>query len=247
MADGKLEPELTDSALSRFCSTFGGDPRSFYRQRKDGGYSHVKRRLELEDVRRHVDGTGPPIGFRPALNSKVKAPCYDLDNHNGERSRLRDAMTLRRRLRGWGLDGMIEKSGTAGSYHIWIRFAEAVSREDADRLLKQIAADIDCETLPKGGKVGGCICYPYYALGRDHRRVFLDASGKPLTFFEFLDRGGLPINPVEKFERALAFLNRLEPPSESGAARFQLLREEARGKPPQLPLASSRLLQRPPR
>lgn len=177
-----------DSMLDDFVTLFRG--RGDCYGSEQGGC--VRRPLDRDTFRRHLDGT-EPIGVYPAVPHGTPFcvwGCSDIDVED-----LGSARLLQRTLAQVGVTAHVERSRSKG-YHVWVFSAETLPAETMRRALlvaHQVADYPAREVNPKQSdvsahKVGNYVRLPYPGAftGTPERRVVLDDNDQPVPLFEFL-------------------------------------------------------------
>ena len=173
--------------------------RQFWnRQSKKWEYYKVEDSIDdftLEALKRHINAEKMPQGdrfcmgvYQVGLDDTVSWVCYDLDNHDNSNPDVeKDVKLLLAVLDKYSIPYLLEASGSADSYHVWV-FLVPTRTYNAFKFSRQIAAEagIKCEIWPKQqsvksarGQFGNPVKLPLCYHNKTGRRSqFLD----PQTF-----------------------------------------------------------------
>jgi hypothetical protein len=154
----------------------------------------------LETLKKHINAEKMPQGgrfcigvYQVDLDDTVSWICYDLDNHDNSHPDVeKDVKLLLAVLDKYSIPYLLEASGSADSYHVWV-FLVPTRTYNAFKFSRQVAveADIKCEIWPKQqsidsarGQFGNPVKLPLCYHNKSGRRSeFLD----PQTFEPLVD------------------------------------------------------------
>lgn len=105
---------------------------------------------DLELVREHIKGKITIGVYEISLNDFVIWICFDVDDHEGTKDAKAECEKLLAVLRKYEIPFLLEASGSAGSYHIWI-LLEPTKTLNAFVFARQVASEagVNCEIWPK--------------------------------------------------------------------------------------------------
>ena len=125
---------------------------AYAEQQQAGGYVKVDMDLTPITIMEHLRGNITVATYQINPNSDtVKWICFDLDNHDGTNPNVRqDVERLTAVLKQYGIEFLLEASGSPDSYHLWV-FLYKTRTINAYAFSRQIMreAGVKCEVWPK--------------------------------------------------------------------------------------------------
>ena len=138
--------------VGKFFPHFIGRTDVYAEQQPAGGYVKVDKDLTPFTIIEHLRGniTIATYQINP-YSDTVKWICFDLDNHDGKNLSVRqDVNRLIAVLKQYGIEFLLEASGSPDSYHLWV-FLYKTRTINAYAFSRQIMreAGVKCEVWPK--------------------------------------------------------------------------------------------------
>lgn len=131
-------------------------------QKADGNYKKVPENITLETLLKHVRGEHTIGTYQMQLDNTTKWIVYDVDCHDGDdhevaeinKQCILDVLSERH------VTPLIERSGSPGSYHLWILLTQPVDAETVYEVSRQLITDrgirvSNCEVFPKQKRIDG--------------------------------------------------------------------------------------------
>lgn len=182
------EIDLTASSLYK---VFVNREECFAQQFQDSagkwGYQKILKLISREVIIDHIKGNKTIGVYEIGLDDDVIWGCFDVDTHDGgsgdeARKKVHSIIDV---LRIYGIQFLLESSGTPGSYHVWVSF-KRTKTYNAYHFMRQVTREANVEGveiwpkqqhLDKNGKYGNLVKMPICLHRKTgNRSVFVDAD-----------------------------------------------------------------------
>lgn len=194
--------EVSGDQILSFMGLFQGLDTAF----GTGEGKWVKRKPDVGDYMRHLNGDGPGIGIAPLRpDSTVLFAAIDLDEPDFEA-----ALAMQAFLPG---TSWVERS-RSGNAHVWVFFKDPIEAWVPMGILKEACLAVDkrnVEVFPKNHdfakvKFGNYINLPYHGSDRSILYQAQDGSLLPLALSYFLERAQATRNEPAEWRKRAAWL-----------------------------------------